>query len=498
MARSASQTIQFFLGIGGNQTGPFTDEEVNEQIRQGAVPVDALIWYEGLPDWQPIQSVDYFKETFTGGGPTPSQAKKSTTTPGGFKPLDEGDDDEGESADEEAPKKKNKEDAFVPIQTGKKKKKKESGAGDSYSTYASNDRVATVFSDDGDFHAGGGGKKRGLLLLAMLVLVGGAGGYLYSTGEFKSLLGMAETPFATPTPKEAVKDGSTREVRARQALSQLLLKPDESIRTLTEVAREKPEDSIAAEAIKSLVEYYKQRKRHGDAGRLLMETKHPREASEFFLMEPPSYEEAEPALFSAYSVSQDPGRRELLLKDINLLLGPLKNIPTAVERIRLLEKDFPNDRHPYGYYLKTTDQKISDLFSRLSFHFVQGLLGHLMSEMPQINFISRPIVEIKKDKKDGYRIVGSYKGEVGLNQDRMKGIYFTFWLFNEQWAVVDTNLTVERERFSKAERKRREGEVLSADKMLSYMEETFKTLFPSSALHELVSVEKMAGKKKTE
>jgi len=494
MARSAPTSPQFFLGIGGNQTGPFTDEEVNEQIRQGAVPSDALIWYEGLPDWQPIQSVEFFKDSF--GGATPTRAKKSAVTPGGFKPLDESSD---ESEDEEESPRKSKDDAYVPVQTGKKKKKKESSAGDSYSTFASNDRVATVFSDEADFGGAGPSKSRAGLLVMLVLVVGAAGGYFYYTGDLQALLGHEETPVVSAVPvKETKEKTGSRDTRARQALSQLLLKPDENIKILTEVARENPDDATGTEAIKSLVEYYKQRKRNGDAARLLMETKRPKEASEFFLMEPPSYEEAEPALFSAYSTSTDPGRRSLLLKDIDLLLGPIKNIQLAVERIKLLEKDFPRERHPYAYYLKTTDQKIADLFGRLSFHFVQGLLAHLMSEMPQINFINRPVVEIKKDKKDNYRIVGSYKGDVALNQDRMKDIRFTFWLFNEQWAVVDTNLTVERERFSRAEKKRREGEVSSSDRMLAYMEDTFKTLFPNSALHEVVTPDRQVSKKKTE
>jgi len=492
MARAASQSTQFFLGVGGNQTGPFTEEEVKEQIRQKVVPSDALVWYEGLPDWQPISSIEYFAEDF--GGSAPEPRAKASTTPGGFKPLDE----EPESADTGGD-----DDGPAPIQTGAKRKKaRGKGAAGDYSTFASGDRVATVFSDEGAFS--GSGKKTnkvGLLFMLLVVSVGGGGFYLHSTGQLLPMLGMEEPaafvpPKATPgAAATAAAEKGNREARARRALSELLLKSDESIRILTEVARENPDDGIGNEAIRSLVDYFKQRKRMGDAGRLLMETKRPKEAAEFFLAEPPSYEEAEPALFAAYATTTEPSRREFLVKDINLLLGPLKNLALATERIKLLEKDFPRERHPFGYYLKTPDQKIADLFQRISFHFVQSLLAHLMSEMPQINFVSRPLVEIKKDKKGGYRVVGSYKGDINLSQDNLKGIRFTFWLFNEQWAVVDTNLTIERERFSRQERKRREGEVLPADKMLSYMEETFKTLFPSSALHETVAADKVVGKK---
>ncbi len=527
MASPAAQPLQFFLGISGSQTGPFSEQDVIQQIREGIVPTDALVWYEGLPDWQPITTIEYFKEVFTGGGgsvpqeahvaeevpipepepePEPETPKleprttKRSKTPGGFKPLDEA-GDEGESESPRSGRRSSNDDDDVPIQTGGKKRGKRGSGEEDDSSFAAESAGRPVFSDEGSFGAPKKGKSRAVGMLFLLILSTICGGAaLYYTGSLDTFLNRDEdTPLVLQKKNAAGGNAQelagTRDNRARRALSELLLKPEESIAILTGVAKENQTDAIGTEAIKTMVDYYKQRQRNADAGRLLMELKRPKEAADFFLLDVATYGEAEPALFSAYSGSQELSRRDFLLKDIDILLGPLHNPTLASERIQLLAKDFPNERHPYSYYLKTTDQKIADIFQRISFHFVQGLLAHMATEMPQINFISRPVVEIKRDKTGGYRIVGSYRGEVGLSQEKLKDIHFTFWLFDEQWAVVDTNLTIEREKFSRQLRKKHEPEVLPSEKMLSYMENTFKTLFPGSALHETLSADKVATKK---
>ncbi len=61
-----------------------------------------------------------------------------------------------------------------------------------------------------------------------------------------------------------------------------------------------------------------------------------------------------------------------------------------------------------------------------------------------------------------------------------------FWLVNEQWFIVDTNLTKERARFAKEEQKKHESTVVTASEMLQGLETLFKTQFPGKGLHELV------------
>src|SRR5580765_5118668 len=79
MAQPAGESRQFFLGVGGSQTGPHTEEEILAKIAQGEVPRDALVWYEGLTDWQPIITVEYFSKGF--GGNAAAGATPTTPTP---------------------------------------------------------------------------------------------------------------------------------------------------------------------------------------------------------------------------------------------------------------------------------------------------------------------------------------------------------------------------------------------------------------------------------
>src|SRR5690606_38882609 len=61
---TASDSRQYFLGVNGEQSGPYLEQDLIGRIQQGQVPADALVWFEGLPDWQPIQSIEFLNEAF--------------------------------------------------------------------------------------------------------------------------------------------------------------------------------------------------------------------------------------------------------------------------------------------------------------------------------------------------------------------------------------------------------------------------------------------------
>jgi hypothetical protein len=49
--------MQIFLHRGGQQTGPFSIDEVRAQLASGAVSAADLAWYEGAADWAPVSSL---------------------------------------------------------------------------------------------------------------------------------------------------------------------------------------------------------------------------------------------------------------------------------------------------------------------------------------------------------------------------------------------------------------------------------------------------------
>ena len=187
-----------------------------------------------------------------------------------------------------------------------------------------------------------------------------------------------------------------------------------------------------------------------------------------------------------------------MVEDIKVLLGPLRNYPTAIERIKLLEKEFPATQHPFRYYLRNTDDRIRDIFFRTSFFFVQHLMSYLNTELGQLNLTKRPTVEVRRERDGRYRMVGSYNGEVILNKDHMPDIKFVFWYIKDSWVMVETNLTLERTRYAKAEREKHLGDSLTGEEMLRELESVFHTQFPERGLHEAVAQGPIKKPKRTE
>jgi len=467
MANPLIQNTKIFLGINGEQSGPLTESEIVDRIRAGSVPADALIWFEGLEEWQSVQTIPAFSGAFSSGAPSSESAPALPTAavappaaaPGGFKPL-------GDVSTSVAP---------TPYRSATTASQPSAET----STFAQG-AAEPVFKVEQSL---GSAFRPGKGLIAVIVLalgVVGGGGYYYISSVDRS----SEVKMKTRAKVEAP---PTRQAELAKAQSELLLTPGTSLDILKKIIQDNPTDDVAKQAATAAIDYYRVHS-PPDAGRVAMMAKDPEGAVKYFLTEPPLYVEAEKALSEAIKVSQDPiKKRKMLLQDIDLLLGPLNQRANAVEKIRVLEQSFPGEPNPFSYYLKSTDEKIRDIFNRISFSFVKSLIGVFESELPQINFVSRPLIELRKGHDNHYRIVGVYKGEIVLNHDHLNDITFQFWLEKERWILVETNLTSERQKWALGEKEHLKNTALTPEEMLADLEQIFRTQFPQMGLHESVN-----------
>lgn len=442
MGNPAAEEKKYFLGIGGQQAGPFSEVEVWEKVKSGEVPDTTPIWYEGLPDWQPLAQV----APFNGSPPAvaPAVVKKPTVKP--------------------------------------KKRSQDGEEEPTAATFADSADTAPVFGKkEAIFSKRSFVEAYGKMMVIgfVLILFGGAIYYIFVAGDqIMETVQQAANPKKPPPPPE------TRETKVGKALSELLLNPSQALPILEASWKEKPDDAMGKQAFQAMLDYYANRS-PADAGRLLMENKQPLDALKFFLGETPNYDGAARAYAAASAQATDPAKqKEYAMEEIKILIGPGNNREQALAKLQAFEKKFPGSQHPFRYYLKPADQKVNDIFERISFYFVQSLLGYLDTEFKQIKLVSRPKIEVRKESNGKYRISGSYQGDIVLNRDRLNNIKLVFWLVKEQWVLVDTNITDERAKAAKTARTKYEGTSLTVDEMLSALETVFKTQFPRSALHE--------------
>lgn len=98
MSQPAADAARYFLGIGGEQSGPLSESEVIQKIRNGEIPSDSLVWFEGLAEWQAIDTIPAFREAFNDSSRSLDGAVAATTSPtvapvaSGFKPLEMSED----------------------------------------------------------------------------------------------------------------------------------------------------------------------------------------------------------------------------------------------------------------------------------------------------------------------------------------------------------------------------------------------------------------------
>jgi hypothetical protein len=450
MANALADSKGYFLGVGGSQSGPHTETEVIQKIRAGVVTGDTLLWYDGLPEWQPASSVPSLKAVFA--------------EP--VKPLG-------------APN-------FATLSSAPKTHSSSNEPDLRHESLAEGEVGEPVFAtDEAVFETSTFVRNRPKWVLGGIV---GAIALLYLLGT-SALKWFSSVDLHTRTiPTKNVKEIGVREKDLRQSLSELNLNPKPSITTLTRLVQENSKDVVGKEALTNLVDYYRRNQAPAMAGQIYLLAKSPRHAAIMFLQDPNTLREAESAFNGAYegSPTKGPEEKDDLLQDIGLLLGPLNDVETAKKRITSLERDFPNDNHPFKYYLKTPDAKLEDIFSRISFFFVNSLLNYLQSELPQIVLAKRPLIELVRENDGKFRIIGKYQGDVFLNQDKLPAIRFTFWLSRSEWHIVETNLTKDRAQYAKVTKTKFKNDAISAEQMLYDLEAIFKQQFPKNGLHELV------------
>jgi len=289
------------------------------------------------------------------------------------------------------------------------------------------------------------------------------------------------------------KNANSRIARLQKAESDVLLSPNSIPADFLALIKENGQDEIAKRAANNLESVYKRKLRYLELAQLYILIGRPQDAIGPF-EEQKNFVEAEKAAFAAFEKATDQEqKKKLLLKSIQLLVSQANNLPMATLRIQILEKLFPNEAHPFGYYLLNNDKKMADLFDRTSLFFVENLIAHMKAEFPQLKLKGRPVVSLVKEGADKYRILGAYKGDVVLSYDNLNNIKFEYWLVGSEWNLVATNVTVERQAWAKTNKSRHLNATLKGADMLSYMENLMRNQFPRLGLHERLDKEAVAS-----
>jgi hypothetical protein len=423
---------QFFLGIQGQQTGPFSEKDVQDKIAAGEVTPDTLVWFEGLGEWQRIDSIAYFQSSFK-------------------------------------PKKKASASVEVEHRVEKWEQREQPVA------------LQPVFSPSEAVFFRRKGPRPVVALAGGALLVGMLVWYWAVNSEEGSL---KVEPHLAEKKEHVTRFSRLQKAEADYLLNPLVIPPD-----YLALVREMPNDEFGRKATLSLETIFRKRERYRDLGELYALTGRFTESIVYFLKDG-AFPEAEKTAFKAFEASTDPKqKRKFLIQSIELLTGPLQNIPLALARIQILEKSFPAEHHAFGYYLLSSEKKMADIFNRTSFFFVEGLVNHLKAEFPQIKLAGRPLVSLLKEGPDKFRIVGTYKGEVVLNRDKIPAIRFEYWMVGDEWNLVATNVTAERAAWAKTNRLRYVGSTLSSAEALSYLENLMHNRFPRLGLHERATKE---------
>ena len=54
--------MEYFIHRDGVDYGPYTAEEVKDQLAGGTIVPNDYIWFEGEPDWAPVSSIPEFAD----------------------------------------------------------------------------------------------------------------------------------------------------------------------------------------------------------------------------------------------------------------------------------------------------------------------------------------------------------------------------------------------------------------------------------------------------
>lgn len=499
---------KFFLGINGEQAGPFSEEEVRQKLAAGEVNTETLVWYEGLSDWQPISGITYFKSD--GPPPEPGEDAREKTiaaisapapTGNRFKPLSEvlgsppapaaPSDDSGDSGSSDAdepepsisnfasksarplPAKDAGPERHEPAWKKKGKKVAPPDKDEVILTFAiSGKKPRAVFSKK-EAVFGAAGSKRIMMILGTGAAVAAVCGiFVWSQRA------------TDDGPKvEVEKKIEPREVRLSRAKEDIILNPANGMQQMKALLAENSKDDVGRAAYQATELYYWEKQDYKGLGDLAMSVGDHLKAVDFFLKDPRLVAEVERAYKGIIATTQDlVVKKKAMLASIELLLGPLKRKNDAIALIKTFEKDFPSEPHPYQFYTLPAVKQIAELFERTSYYFLANLTGFIDGEFPHMKLSTAPLVEVRRDG-DRYRISGTYRGDVRLFRDQLKGVFLHFWLVDGQWYVVETNITADRKRYAQDKRDQLIAKTLDEPSMLKYLETIFEQEFPRTPLH---------------
>jgi len=295
----AAPSRQYFLGIQGQQLGPFSHEEVIGKISAGTVPPDSLVWYEGLSEWTPIVSIEFFKDAWPkaevpGGGVPGNLGQTSGVTPGKLRSVLA-----GESKEDAAQEKTENTSAIRSPRRSRNAVAFEDTA--SHRIFA----FPAIFT------------RKNIVILGSVGFLGGIF-FLWQQGTFSG---------GDSSPKDVISKESgsifiksragakplapaSREERLRKVLSQLLIKPDQFLPELEKLGRENPTDAIGKQAFEALFDYYKGKQRYHEAANALIPLQRYSEAMLFYLKDPPKYLEAAQSALLAYTLEKDRNKKK--------------------------------------------------------------------------------------------------------------------------------------------------------------------------------------------
>lgn len=434
----------YFLGFDGEQSGPYSLSDITSRISEGKITPDTLIWWEGQSDWQLISVTPEFQNLFqTKPLPPPATKRPPDVSSNSSSPVKK---IASWTASYRAPGESPK-----PIYTKNE------------SLFSTSLRVPLKWS-------------------LSLTGAGLLGLFAWVTLVFLS----PEQPNQTVNKKKSRKEQILLSRRSdfEKASALLVLEPNKSLETLNQLIDQDSSDEIGKESIRLLLSHLSKNKDYGGLGKVYLKLNQPEKAAESFLKDPKLSSQAESALFAAYKTASGKTKADLLLKNIQILISPLEQYPLASERIALFEKTFPALSHPYSYYQQPPTDRAIHIFSKLKPYFVKILGSHIQDEFPQLTLVGPPQVELKRDIRNNWRVIGSYRGDVLLRSDKLKNIYFVYWLIDNQWLLVDTNLTPERSQFASDLRKRYAESNLNLSSLLELLEQLHKRQFPGLGLHE--------------
>ena len=300
----SGEEISYFLGIEGEQLGPFSEAEVLEKIQTGQISKESLVWWEGQADWLEISKVDPFGAWFNA-PPTPIAQKSPPLTGSSVSPK----------TPSTAPSTEQYDWVATYLRSGKE-------LAPIYSTEESTFTSPQVVS------------SRIAVIALVFVFLG-----FVTWGVLKFT-----TPSKAPVAKQKISNKEQTRLKRKKLLSDaassLVLSPQTAVNSLLELTNQDITDEVGQEAAELLLSHYRKNQMFGQAGNLLLKLGKFSEAAKTFGMDPNSASEAEAAYFKAFQTHQGKEGADYLTEDIKLLLGPLNNRALAISRIELFEKTF--------------------------------------------------------------------------------------------------------------------------------------------------------------